>query len=614
MEKIFGFKTSLLAALLFTGLAAFAGDIDKAFKSLNAGDYPNARKYFMEVLADEPGSAPGFYGMAKYYFAKDNKAYHLDSANMFIKEAMHKLPMNPEDKANKKAIALGVRDYTIQTLHKDINNEAYNIAEKANTVESYQYFIDNYTEKGLVNRATDMRNQLAFIRARGKGTYQAMDEFIRQYPDAEQQQEAKGLFEKLLYESTTADGTYQSYRNYTTKYPLGKFVKEANQRWEEEILKAYNKEHKLESYLQFEKEYTFHPQHKQVQDSIFVLATKDGTVDAFANFVRTYPKNPNIDKAWDELYTLYTAEGTAEVYNSFKAKYPNYPNIKKVDAEAEMAIKDLKPFQQADKWGYAFQASKDSLVIFISGEYEEAFEFSNGLAAVRKKDCTDDKCTYYYINKANKQAIDREFNYAGNFHHGYAIVGMGNCETEEGCKYGIIDKRGEFVVAPVYEVIEDETEGFYLAETSEEKYGFINARGEVAISFKYTNALPFSQGVAAVAIDSSWFFIDRDGRQLFINRFSDVSSFSDSLAAFTQDGENWGYVDMSGNIVIEPLYEIAEDFAGGFGIVSKKEKDPKNKALFVSQRYKIDKAGKLVEKLTAPKTPAVSKSSKKKKR
>lgn len=604
-------KIVLALTLVLSVSVAMAGDIDKAFKALNTGDYVNARKYLMEVLADEPGSAPGFYGMAKYYFSKDNKAYNLDSANMFIKEAMYKLPMNPEDKGNKKAIALGVRDYTIQTLHKDINNEGYGIAEKANTVESYQYFIDKYTDKGLVNRATEMRNQLAFIRARAANTYQAVDEFIKKYPAAEQQQEAKDLYEKLLYETTTADGAYQSYRNYTSKYPLGKYVKEANQRWEEEILKAYNKEHKLESYLQFERDYTFHPQLKQVQDSIYALATKDGTVDAFGNFVRTYPKNPSIDKAWDQLYTLYTAEGTAEQYNSFKVKYPNYPNIKKVGAEAELAIKELKPFQQADKWGYAYLASKDSLMISISGEYEEAYDFSNGLAAVRKEECSD-RCKYYYINKANQRAIQRDFNYAGNFSKGYAIVGIGNCEEEDSCMYGIIDKRGEFVVPPVYDIIEDETEGFYLA-AKDGKYGFINARGETAISFRYTDALPYSQGVAAVAIDSSWFFIDNEGRQLFINRFNDVSSFSDSLAAVTQDGENWGYIDMAGNFVIQPMYEIAEDFQGGFAIVSKREKDPKNKSLMLSQRYKIDKTGKQLEKLTAPKT-ATPKTTKKKRR
>jgi len=162
----------------------------------------------------------------------------------------------------------------------------------------------------------------------------------------------------------------------------------------------------------------------------------------------------------------------------------------------------------------------------------------------------------------------------------------------------------------IYEEINEPTEDFYLV-AKDGKYGFLNKKGEVVVSLKYTDALPFKQGVAAVGIDGNWFFIDKTGKQIFINRFNNVSSFSDSLCAVTQDGEFWGYIDMTGNFIIQPLYESAEDFVNGFGIISKKEKDPKNKAMFISQRYKIDKAGKVLEKLTAPKEPT-KKTSKKK--
>jgi hypothetical protein len=265
----------------------------------------------------------------------------------------------------------------------------------------------------------------------------------------------------------------------------------------------------------------------------------------------------------------------------------------------------LKPFQRDEKWGYAYQPTKDSLVIQIMPEYKEAYEFNGGLAAVRSKECSD-RCVYYYINKANQRALEEDFNYAGDFKNGYAVVGVGNCEDENACKYGIIDSRGKYVVAPTYEIIEEESEGLYLAAKNE-KFGFINSRGDVVISLKYSDGLSFSQGAAAVAIDENWFFIDKEGRQMFINRFHDVSSFSDSLCAVTLDGEKWGYIDMSGNFVIDGLYSGAEDFEHGFAIVSKEEKDPKNKNLTIIQRYKIDKRGKVIEKLTAPKTAKPSK-------
>ena len=50
---------------------SFAGDVDKAFKYLNTGDYPNAKKYLLEALADEPDNAAVNYGLAKYFSSKE---------------------------------------------------------------------------------------------------------------------------------------------------------------------------------------------------------------------------------------------------------------------------------------------------------------------------------------------------------------------------------------------------------------------------------------------------------------------------------------------------------------------------------------------------------------
>lgn len=602
-------KVQLATLALLVTVAAIAGDIDKAFKYLNTGDYANARKFLSEVTTEEPDNAAANYGMAKFFFAKDNPAYSIDSANVFIKRAAAKLPFKEDDKNAKKFLSLGVRDYTIEALRKDINNEAYAKVEKENSVESYQYFIDNYTEKGLLYQAENVRNQLAFIRAKGKNDPAALDEFVKTYPNADQQKEAKDLYEKLLYEQTTADKTYGSYKKYLDNYPQGEYVADAKKNYDEKLLEHYNTKHELTAYIEFERNHKDHPAFKSVQDSIYVLATNAGTVEAYRNFVTHYPTNPHMKEAWDHLYLLYTTDATEQVYRKFADEFTGFPDKERVQSDISFSQKPLKPFERDGKWGYAYQPTKDSLVIQIMPEYEEAYEFNNGLAAVRVKECDDNKCTYFYINKNNQRALDPDFNFAGDFYNGYAVVGIGNCESEEGCKYGIVDVRGKFVVPATYDLIEDQSEGAYLASKNE-KFGFINNRGNVLVSLKYSNALPYSQGVAAVAIDENWFFIDKDGRQLFINRFMDVSSFSDSLCAVTLDGENWGYVDMKGEFVILPTYEVAEDFEGGFAVVSKKEKDPRNKSLFTAQRYKIDKTGKVIEKLTAPK--AASKSTKRK--
>lgn len=593
-------KQITLLLLLLLSNFLFAGDIDKAYKYLNTGDYPNAKKYLLEVLADEPDNAAVNYGMAKYFSSKDNPAYNLDSAIVFINAAARKIPFNPDDKQTKKMLTLGVRDYTIQTLMKSINFDAYGKAEQENTLEAYQHFIDNYNDKAFLEQAVNFRNQKAYMRAMSAKTPEALDEFVKKYPQATEAKEAKERYEKLVYEQITADGTYQSYKKYLVTYPAGYYTEEANKIYKEKLLEYYTKKNDLAAYIEFTQLYKDHPAFNSIQDSIYKLATKDGTIDAYKNFVANYQQNRNYRDAWEQLYQLSTAEGTQNEYLTYIQTFPNAPNKERAYKDIELAAKDLKPFQQDGKWGYAILSGSDSIVVPIVPQFEEAYEFSNGLAAVRAKSCTG-ACTYYYINKEGIKAFSSEFNFAGNFEHGYAIVGVGNCD-EDSCRYGLIDKRGEFVIPPIYEELNDPSEDYYLV-AKDSKYGFVNRKGEEVISLKYTDALPFSQGVAAVGIDGNWFFITKTGSQAFINRFQNVSSFSDSLCAATPDGIGWGYIDMTGNYVIEPLFESAEDFAGGFGIISKKEKDPKNKAMMISQRYKIDKTGKILEKLTAPKEP-----------
>ncbi len=597
-------------ALLFVlmSLSSLAGDVDKAFKYLNTGDYPNAKKYLFEALADEPDNAAVNYGLSKYFSSKDNPAYNLDSAIAYINVAAMKIPFNPDDKQTKKFLALGVRDYTIQTLQKTINFEAYSAAESENTLESYQHFIDNYSDKAFVEQAVNFRNQKAYMLAMSLKSPQAIAEFIKKYPEASEVKEAKERYEKLLYEQTTAPQTIESYKKYIDDYPTGAYINDAKKVYNEKVLDYYTSKNDLAAYLEFERKYKTHPAYNAIQDSIYKLATREGSIEAYKNFVANYTENKNYRDSWEQLYLLFTAEGTQNDYLVYTQTFPSAPNKERAYRDIEIAAKELKPFQQDDKWGYAILPAIDSVVVPISFQYLEAYEFSNGLAAVRAKEC-DFKCAYYYIDKGNQRAFTEEFNYAGNFEHGYAIVGIGNCE-EDSCAYGLIDKRGKYVIAPVYEEINEPTEDFYLV-VKDSKYGFLNKKGEVVVSLKYTDALPFKQGVAAVGIDGNWFFIDKTGKQVFINRFNNVSSFSDSLCAVTQDGEFWGYIDMSGNFVIQPLYESAEDFVNGFGIISKKEKDPKSKGMFISQRYKIDKTGKVLEKLTAPKEPS-KKTSKKK--
>ncbi len=165
-------------------------------------------------------------------------------------------------------------------------------------------------------------------------------------------------------------------------------------------------------------------------------------------------------------------------------------------------------------------------------------------------------------------------------------------------------------------------------------YGYKNKKGKTILPAKYLMAEKFSKdGIAAIIDDSSWAYIDKNGKVLirpiaydnypdefhnglarFIkddkfgffnrkceiiipNKFTYVSVFSGGLAAFcekcvkTQEGEyhiykggRWGYVNKKGDIAIEPVYDVGYDFEKGFARVK-----------FKGEWLTINKNGKVIK-------------------
>ena len=57
---------------------------------------------------------------------------------------------------------------------------------------------------------------------------------------------------------------------------------------------------------------------------------------------------------------------------------------------------------------------------------------------------------------------------------------------------------------------------------------------------------------------SSDLFVDTEGKMCITPQFEDARSFSNGYAAVKKD-HMWGFVDVSGNIVIEPVFQEAMD-------------------------------------------------------
>ncbi len=98
--------------------------------------------------------------------------------------------------------------------------------------------------------------------------------------------------------------------------------------------------------------------------------------------------------------------------------------------------------------------------------------------------------------------------------------------------------------------------------TSDNLWGYINEKGEMVITPKFTEAGFFANGLASVEVgNSKWYFIDTNGNIKSGNAtFDEAESFNYGYAIVKKDGL-YGLVDANINYVIPPMYHFLDDVA-----------------------------------------------------
>jgi hypothetical protein len=125
-------------------------------------------------------------------------------------------------------------------------------------------------------------------------------------------------------------------------------------------------------------------------------------------------------------------------------------------------------------------------------------------------------------------------------------------------QYCILDvKKGTETRLPQYEEVRSFSEGLAAVKLNE-KWGYINIKGELVIPYKFKKAYCFHKGTAFVKAEEGYQIIDKQGNTVLrlpnYDYFGETSS--EGLAVIYIDGR-WGYVDIYGNSTLNP------DFTSG---------------------------------------------------
>lgn len=234
--------------------------------------------------------------------------------------------------------------------------------------------------------------------------------------------------------------------------------------------------------------------------------------------------------------------------------------------------------------------------------FDEVFSFgSNGLARVKRGE------RFGYVDREGHFAIALRFEDAGDF--GTSELAL--AKDVELQRYGYLDPSGEWRIPPRFvdarpfsdglAGVREDSDSWHVIDESGDPFGefrswlpidfqdgvafvrpeeggltgLIRRSGEWVIEPKLTVVQPFNEGVAGVRsgdVDEGerYYFIDADGKRVGAETFEDFRPFQDGLAA-VQQGEAWGVVGRSGELVLEPKYSWVDVRGGMISIPNGKQ-------------------------------------------
>lgn len=269
----------------------------------------------------------------------------------------------------------------------------------------------------------------------------------------------------------------------------------------------------------------------------------------------------------------------------FNYDYPSREDMLKLEQKALSNIKNrtiklhLAPVKTVNgvKWGYI--DNKGNFV--IKPKYDFAYDFAeNGIAIVEEKNL------YGIIDQLGKYVLQPKYDSINEFSEGRAAAVQGDI-------FKVIDENGKELTTKPYIFIGSFKEGRAVMAITDKQgkslYGYLDREGKEAVPPKFEYVGDFNNGKAVVKIsDNQYALIDFNGDILKNYKYAFVGELGDGLLAFKQrDDGKFGYMDVDGNVVIQPRYTGAQPFSEGRAVVNVSENYGNNYGL-------IDKKGNYI--------------------
>ncbi|MBE6936669.1 MAG: hypothetical protein E7458_09315 [Ruminococcaceae bacterium] len=234
--------------------------------------------------------------------------------------------------------------------------------------------------------------------------------------------------------------------------------------------------------------------------------------------------------AFDRVGSYETADGL------YYAAYDRTYNIDAHGSEPPLFTEELAPVSLSGLWGYV----NTSGVVVIDLVYTSATQFSEGRAFVGTA------AGIVCIDPENQTLFALDCTRAFPYVNGLA-------KFEKDGKYGFVDLDGTVVVPAMWDDAGYAAEG-YIVVRKDGRYGYVDYSGNIFITPQYDSAAAFSGGAAYVQADGIGMLLNPEGDVICENVYSGIIEG----LALTEGEDGWGFVDASGAVVIDCVWEDAD--------------------------------------------------------
>jgi hypothetical protein len=237
-----------------------------------------------------------------------------------------------------------------------------------------------------------------------------------------------------------------------------------------------------------------------------------------------------------------TKDGGIQSFAQFVVKYPTSPFKK----EAEEKIYQLSTKEGTEDSYHAF------ITTFASNEHiEEAWRkiyemYSWDLIPVKLMEFKLEYSDYPYMEDLNADL---------------KLMNSTLLPAKNQGKWGFINLKGKVAVTFEHDQVTEFSDGL-AAVRKGLGWGYINKRGQMVIDPNYDEAEAFQNGKAIVLRNDLYGVIDHEGSEVTPIKYDEIFEFSEGLAAVGLN-DDYGYINEKGKEVIPLKLDAADDFSSG---------------------------------------------------